>query len=235
MIAALDEEGSKASLHGERRDLFWHQGTIRSEAGCPKPTPQPGPRPLARKVLFRDPMNKPIFSLTLSAAVLGATLVAGSGLADDKKPITDAWLTAKTKIALAADSRVKGREVSVETQKATVMLRGKVDDEASKMAAEEITRGIEGVTTVKNELQVVAPSRRDAVDDKDDTINDRVKKQLSTQRATKNFRIGVKTNAGVVSLSGEVKDWAAASQASWTAWQVPGVKSVRNDLSVKEI
>ncbi len=96
----------------------------------------------------------------------------------------------------------------METQKATVMLRGRVDDEASKMAAEEITRGIAGVTTVKNEIQVVAPSRRDAVDDKDDAINDRVKKQLSSRPATKNARIGVKTNAGVVSLSGEVKDLA---------------------------
>ncbi|MGQ0696077.1 MAG: hypothetical protein ACT4OL_10945 [Nitrospiraceae bacterium] len=26
----------------------------------------------------------------------------------------------------------------------------------------------------------------------------------------------------------------ASAQASWTAWQVPGVKSVKNDLAVKE-
>jgi osmotically-inducible protein OsmY len=38
----------------------------------------------------------------------------------------------------------------------------------------------------------------------------------------------------VVSLSGEVPDLMTSAQASWTAWQVPGVKSVKNDLTVKE-
>ena len=40
--------------------------------------------------------------------------------------------------------------------------------------------------------------------------------------------------SGVVSLSGEVQDLMTSAQASWTAWQVPGVKSVKNDLTVKE-
>jgi len=39
---------------------------------------------------------------------------------------------------------------------------------------------------------------------------------------------------GVVSLSGEVLDFKTSANASWTAWQVPGVKSVKNDLTVKE-
>jgi osmotically-inducible protein OsmY len=47
-------------------------------------------------------------------------------------------------------------------------------------------------------------------------------------------RIHTQTNAGVVSLSGEVPDLTTSAQASWTAWQVPGVKSVKNDLTVKE-
>jgi len=46
--------------------------------------------------------------------------------------------------------------------------------------------------------------------------------------------IRAQTNAGVVSLSGEVPDLTTSAQASWSAWQVPGVKSVKNDLTVKE-
>ncbi|RPH82168.1 MAG: BON domain-containing protein, partial [Nitrospiraceae bacterium] len=42
------------------------------------------------------------------------------------------------------------------------------------------------------------------------------------------------TFAGVVSLSGEVLNLMTSAQASWTAWQVPGVKSVKNDLTMKE-
>ena len=46
--------------------------------------------------------------------------------------------------------------------------------------------------------------------------------------------IHAQTNAGVVSLSGEVQDLATSAEASWSAWQVPGVKAVKNDLTVKE-
>src|SRR5678816_769951 len=109
------------------------------------------------------------FLLTLcTAMVVVAALIAGpttaSGTAGEKTPITDSWVTAKTKIALAADGRVKGRQINVETQKSLVMLRGKVDSEEAKKAAEEIAKGIDGVKSVKNELQVVAPSKQDAVE-----------------------------------------------------------------------
>jgi osmotically-inducible protein OsmY len=46
--------------------------------------------------------------------------------------------------------------------------------------------------------------------------------------------IAVQTNAGVVSLTGEVKDLMTSANASWTAWFATGVKSVNNDLTVKK-
>jgi len=50
--------------------------------------------------------------------------------AQDVKGVgSDSWITSKTKIALFADERVKGRDVSVETMKGEVSLRGKVDTE----------------------------------------------------------------------------------------------------------
>lgn len=149
-----------------------------------------------------------------------------------KTPVKDSWVTSKTKIALFADSRVKGRQVNVETKKGVVMLRGKVDTAEAKSAAEEITKGIDGAQGVKNELQVVAPSKRDVVDEKDDVITTRVKKQIAKDANLKKGDITVKTNAGVVSLTGSVKDMMTSAQASWTAWKVPGVKSVKNDLTV---
>jgi osmotically-inducible protein OsmY len=48
----------------------------------------------------------------------------------------------------------------------------------------------------------------------------------------KNARIGVVTNAGVVSLSGDVSTLLVSAQASWTARQITGVKAVKNDLVV---
>jgi len=173
-----------------------------------------------------------------TALVFGGALIAGSahalGKADEKTPMTDSWITAKTKIALFADSRVKGSDISVETSQGATMIRGKVDSDAAKQAAEGIAKGIDGVKTVKNDLQVVAPSKREATDDKDDAITARVKEHMDKDAQLKKAGIHAQTNAGVVSLTGEVQDLMTSAAASWSAWQVPGVKAVKNDLTVKE-
>lgn len=179
------------------------------------------------------------YVLTLcTALVVGGVLIAGSanavGKAEEKTPINDSWLTAKTKIALFADARIKGSEINVETTQGAMMIRGKVDSDAAKQAAEGIAKGIDGVKSVKNELQVVAPSKREAIDDKDEVIATRVNEQLAKDAYLKKAGIRAQSNAGVVSLSGEVQDLMTSAQASWIAWQVHGVKSVKNDLTVKE-
>ena len=181
-------------------------------------------------------MNKRYMLTVCSALVVGASLIVGPVAAADKEktPITDTWLTAKSKIALFADSRVKGRQIEVETMKGVVILRGKVDSDEAKQAAAEISKGVDGVKSVKNELQVVAPSKRDAVEEKDETITAHVKEHMAKDAHLKAADIGVETNAGVVSLTGEVKDIMTSAHASWTAWRVPGVKSVKNDLTFKE-
>jgi len=173
-----------------------------------------------------------------TALLIGGALISGSanalGKGDEKTPITDSWITAKTKIALFADSRVKGSEINIDTSQGALKLRGKVDTDAAKQAAEGIAKGIDGVKTVKNDLQVVAPSKREAIDDKDEAITTRVNEQLEKDTFLKKAGIRAQTNAGVVSLSGEVPDLMSSAQASWIAWQVSGVKSVKNDLRVKE-
>ena len=179
------------------------------------------------------------YVLTLcTALVIGGAFLSGSAQAldkaDEKTPINDTWLTAKTKIALAADGRVKGRQIDVETTKGQVMLRGKVDSDSAKQAAEDITKGLDGVKTVKNDLEVVAPSTREAVEDKDDAITKRVKEHIAMDSQLKKTDIAVQTNAGIVSLTGEVNDIMTSANASWATRQVPGVKSVKNDLTVKE-
>jgi len=151
-----------------------------------------------------------------------------------KAPMNDSWLTAKTKIALVGDGRVKGRQINVETKKGVVMLRGKVDTDEAKTAAEETAKGIDGVKSVKNELQVVPPSKREAVEEKDEAITDRVKREINKDTKLKKADIDIKVNAGVVSLTGDVPDISTSAKASWTAWKVLGVKSVKNDLTIKD-
>jgi len=84
------------------------------------------------------------------------------------------------------------------------MIRGKVGSEEAKQAAEGIAKGIEGGTTVKNDLLVIVPSIGGAIDDKNAAITTRVSEQIAKDSSLKKAGIHAQTNAGVVSLSGEV-------------------------------
>lgn len=180
------------------------------------------------------------------ATKLSATVMMGLALAaapawvnaaDEKKSTTqsvkttvsDSWITSKTKIALFADSRVPGTSVNVETTKGTVFLRGKVDNDAAKAAAEEITKGIEGVTAVKNELQVVPAADKKMVEAKDDDLTKQVKTRLHNDARLK--KVDVRVDNGVVTLQGKVASIADSARASQLARGVPGVRAVKNDVT----
>ncbi len=177
----------------------------------------------------------------LSATVLmGLALAAAPAwvsAAEEKKSttqavktnVTDSWITSKTKIALFADSRVAGTAVNVETTKGTVFLRGKVDNDAAKAAAEEVAKGIEGVTAVKNELQVVAPSEKKMVEAKDDDLTKQVKTRLHNDARLK--KVDVRVDAGVVTLQGKVANINDSARASQLARGIPGVRAVKNDVT----
>lgn len=145
----------------------------------------------------------------------------------------DSWLTAKTKIALFADSRVSGSKINVETKLGTVTLRGKVDTKDAKDAACEVAKGIEGVKDVKDQIQVVPAAHRKVVDAKDDLIVATVNKNLAKERVLKDDKIDVRSDAGVVTLTGEVATLLDSAVASEAAFKVDGVKSVKNTLTLK--
>jgi len=149
-----------------------------------------------------------------------------------KADVSDSWITAKTKIALFADEKVKGRQVSVETQKGTVYLRGKVDSAEAKAAAETVAQGIEGAKSVKNDLQVVAPGERKMTDTSDKDIARSASDRLA--RDTQLKKISVRSDAGVVTLTGEVPSLNASARASEIVYAMPGVRAVKNEMTYRE-
>ena len=146
--------------------------------------------------------------------------------------VSDSWITSKTKIALYSDERVKGTQISVDTKDGVVHLRGKVDSSEAKAAAADVAKGIDGAKSVKNDLQVVAPSARKAVDatDKDiaKTVETRLKKDANLKK------VDVRADGGVVTLTGEVPNLSTSARASEMARGVGGVKSVKNELTVRQ-
>jgi hyperosmotically inducible protein len=178
----------------------------------------------------------------LIALIAAAPLTAGAADTADKAKekaqtttqegktmVTDSWVTSKVKISLFADERVKGSQVSVDTMKGVVHLRGKVDSAEAKSAAGDIAKEIEGVKSVKNDLQVVAPTARKAVDASDSDIAKAVGTRLSKDTQLK--KVDVRTDAGVVTLTGEVPTIGSSAKASEMARGVPSVRSVKNELT----
>ena len=135
----------------------------------------------------------------------------------------DSWLTTKTKSKLVANGRVKARHITVETQNGVVTLLG----------AEDIAKGVDGVKGVRNALQIVPEKARKATNAKDDDIEKAVAERLKKDEPLKESDIKVRSDNGVVTLSGKVPDGKVKTRAADLTRRVPGVKTVRNELESK--
>ena len=68
--------------------------------------------------------------------------------------VDDSVITTKVKSLLADDDFLKSFQISVETYKGVVQLSGFVDSQKAVDKADQITSGVEGVKSVKNNLIV---------------------------------------------------------------------------------
>ena len=68
--------------------------------------------------------------------------------------VDDTVITTKVKSQLAADDFLKSFQISVESRKGIVQLSGFVDSRKAVDKADQITRGVEGVKSVRNDLIV---------------------------------------------------------------------------------
>jgi hyperosmotically inducible protein len=68
--------------------------------------------------------------------------------------VDDGIMTAKVKAALISDSTTKAHEINVTAERGVVHLGGFVDSAAQKARATEVAQSIDGVRSVRNELDV---------------------------------------------------------------------------------
>ena len=147
--------------------------------------------------------------------------------------MSDSWMTLKTKMALLADERVSSLDVSVKTQKGVITLRGKVENEGARHAAEEIALNIKGQKKVVNQLTVVPKAARKVVDRKDDQIVKDVEKGIKNDARLKKANIDVRADKGIVTLTGKAPSLETSVRASEVARRVPGVRAVRNEVKLE--
>jgi len=149
---------------------------------------------------------------------------------------SDAWIEFKVKSALLYHRNVSGTKTDVSVKDGIVTLYGTASSQAQKELTEEYAKDIEGVKDVKNELKVsTTPPTRSMSEVVDDaSVTAQVKTTLLTHRSTSGLKTKVTTRDGVVMLSGEAKNRAEKDLVTKLASDIHGVKSVVNDMEVKE-
>lgn len=93
-----------------------------------------------------------IFLALVFASVLGCA--GGPQKESTGEYVSDSWITTKVKAALLDDQQVKSTEVNVETFKGAVQLSGFVSSNEAMNQAVYVARGIQGVTSVKNDMRI---------------------------------------------------------------------------------
>jgi osmotically-inducible protein OsmY len=169
-----------------------------------------------------------------SAQALGLAflLIATSVAAKEEQFGSDAWITAKTKIALITTDGVSAMDVNVDTVDGKVTLHGKVDTQQAREKAAAATRKIEGVRDVRNLLQVIEAGRHEETEVDDKAIAKNVDDAIDADKSLEDSDISVQSvNNGVVLLAGHAANLGDHLEALNLASGVPGVRRVASEVT----
>jgi len=133
------------------------------------------------------------------------------------------------KLALMADPRLFPYEINIDMNGDVATLSGKVGSEAEKASATEIAQASEGVKSVTNNLEIAKDLPQALTRKKDEVITQYVKDRFGKSKTLESSHFEVKTEDGIVLLSGKTKFLVIALEAAEAARQVPGVKAVKSD------
>jgi osmotically-inducible protein OsmY len=160
------------------------------------------------------------------------------------RSVGEANTSARVKLQLLWREPVDGLGVDVTTSGDHVVLAGAVRSEETRMLAERVARRTTGVAAVDNQLTVdpdapmakqvgaVTNSAHEGLPDA--WLTARVLASLRFDRTVDAERIDVKTQGGVVTLSGQVPTPADKREAAAVASAIDGVGQVQNLLGVGE-
>ena len=97
------------------------------------------------------------------AVVKGVTIAADKtkeGLSKSGEVMTDEWITGRVHARFVDEDLLKGSDISVDTSKHIVTLKGTVTAPAGRARATSVARGTEGVHRVVNRL-TIGPKLKD--------------------------------------------------------------------------
>jgi osmotically-inducible protein OsmY len=101
-------------------------------------------------------INTRRFAYFIGAMVLAVTLGCASSAKKEGtgEYVDDTVITSKVKAAILGEPTLKSAEINVETFKGVVQLSGFVSTQVAELKAVDITRGVAGVKSVKNDMRL---------------------------------------------------------------------------------
>ena len=127
--------------------------------------------------------------------------------------------------ALNWDVQVPNEAITATVERGWVTLRGDVDWQYQKEAAEAAVRHLIGVQGVSNFIRLMP-----VVSNFD--VRTKIESALKRSAEVEADRITVETADGKITLKGNVRSWSERRDAERAAWQAPGVREVDDRLVV---
>jgi hyperosmotically inducible periplasmic protein len=163
--------------------------------------------------------------------------------ADSAQPAKDSFITGKLEATYLFNRHLSAFTIHPETTNGVVHLTGTVDSNIDRDLAGEIAKGVDGVTSVKNDLVVKAGSSQAGTKSSnsgetfgqyvdDATTTAMVKLKLLADPNVKGLKIGVETSGDVVTLTGKVASSEQKQLAEKLTRNTSDVKKVRNELVI---
>jgi osmotically-inducible protein OsmY len=145
---------------------------------------------------------------------------------DDPRPPHDADIAQRALSAIDWNVAIPKGRVKVMVSSGWVTLEGDVEWMYQKRAAEDASRGLNGVRGITNNIAVRPRVEAGEVKHKIEAALRR-NAELDAQKIT------VETSAGNVILRGNVRSWAEHEDAVDAAWSAPGVTKVEDQLAIR--
>jgi hyperosmotically inducible periplasmic protein len=163
--------------------------------------------------------------------------------ADQSQPVKDSYITGKLEATYLLNHHLNVFTIHPETTNGVVHLTGTVESNIDRDLAGELAKGIDGVTSVKNDLVVKAGSSQANAKSSsstrtfgafvdDSTTTAMVKTKLLADPNVKGLKIGVETRGDVVTLTGKVGSSEQKQLAEKIASNTGDVKKVHNELVI---
>ncbi len=186
--------------------------------------------------------------LTLCGLIATMSLAAAPAFAaDSAQPAKDSFITAKLEATYLFNRHLSAATIHPETTNGIVHLTGTVDSNIDRDLAGEIAKGVDGVTSVKNDLVVKAGASQASTKSStsnsgetfgqyvdDATTTAMVKLKLLADPNVGGLKIGVATTGDIVTLTGKVASSEQKQLAEKLTLNTSDVKKVRNELVIEK-